>query len=60
MAAAKKNEHHVVKIQSWARGQKVRKAVAHQLAMVEHEQQQYYEKQGGYMGQGQPQSYYDN
>ena len=37
MAAAKKNEHQVVKIQSWARGQKVRKAVAHQLAMVEHE-----------------------
>ena len=35
MKSAKQNEDQVVKIQSWARGSKVRKDVAKQLAEVE-------------------------
>ena len=53
MQNAKRNEDKVVKLQSWARGTKVRKDVQKQLAQMEKEQ--YYANQGQY---GQPTGYY--
>ena len=58
MKNAKRNEEKVVKIQSWARGQKVRKEVSQKLAQLERDQQPYYYAQGQY-GQP-PQGYYGN
>lgn len=54
MKVGKENVNQVIKIQSWARGQKVRKQVAQHLAMVEEQQQQYFQDHGNteFIGQG--------
>ena len=61
MKDAKQNEDKVVKIQSWARGSKVRKDVAKTLAEIEGQEQEqmYYQGQmQGQYDQMQPQNAY--